>query len=91
MDKFALPMLELALTMRHQSPIIPLEEVGETYFNSRIKSFKSVYLSGELKRMGLIAFRCGDSQKSPVFVHTSDLASFLLKKRNVQITDKSDF
>ena len=79
-------IFENSLINKHQSALIPLEQVGEEYFKCGSKSFKSKFLSGELKDIGLIAFRCSDTQKSPILVHVSDLASFLLKRREVSIS-----
>ena len=80
-------ILFFTLVQEHGSSLIPLEEIGEKYFSWSKKTIKSKFLSGELERLGLRAFQCANNQKAPVLVHVSDLANFLIKKRQLSISN----
>lgn len=86
-----LQVLEFGLLKGHHTPLIPLEVVSETYLRMNVKSAQAKFNNGELRKLGLDAFRLGTSQKAPIFVYVGDLAKFILTRRSITISELHPF
>lgn len=84
-------VLEFGLLTGHHTPLISLEVVSKTYLRMNVKSAQAKFNSGELRKLGLDAFRLGTSQKAPIFVYVGDLAKFILTRRSLTISELEPF
>lgn len=84
-DMNAQQILEFGLMTEHGTAVIPLEVVSDKYLNMSHKSAQAKFNTGELKRLGLNAFRLNTSQKAPILVLVTDLAEFVLTRRKITI------
>ncbi len=79
-------LLVMTLCNEFGKAIIPLELVADKYLNMKHKTAMEKFNNGELQQQGLNCFRCIESRKAPVLVLVHDLAEFILKNRQLKIS-----
>ena len=65
------------LMAQFQKPLIPLKDICEEFFGCKIGTAQKKAVAGTLP---VPVMKLGESQKSPLAVHVSDLAEFIDKQ-----------
>lgn len=72
------------LLAQFEKAVLPLDEICRDFFALEPNTAKNYAKAG---RLPVPAFRTGNTNKSPWFVHISDLATFIDNKRKESIYD----
>ncbi|MBD55966.1 pyocin activator PrtN family protein [uncultured Pseudoalteromonas sp.] len=78
------------LTLEFGKALIPYTEVAARYLGWKAeKTAKARIADGTVRKLGLVlTIPNPDSKNAPVFVNVSDLANFLMDKKDVIILDR---